>query len=203
VFALLAGTMNLAFASENICLVPVYLDTSTIPDHLKDDFMPTFWAALSTWNNAGGNVRLKFSGLTHEEWNKNAITVRWSVDRGNEPASAANTYMETASWGGLKSAKIEMISDLGWCTTKDNLGCLDMRNVLIHEFGHALGLDHSKVAESVMRLGTYPGESPQYTLDDTDVNNVHALYPPDKGGCIDLDVAFYWGILRNQVASNN
>jgi hypothetical protein len=203
VFTLLIGMMNVAHANDNICVVPVYLDTATIPSHLKVDFMSTFWASLSTWNNTGANVRLQFSGTTQDEWKMNAITVRWSDDRGNEPNSAANTYTESASWGGLKSVKIEMVSDQSWCTKDDNLACLDMRNVLIHEFGHALGLDHSKVEDSVMRLGTYLGEPPQHVLDRTDIKNVGALYPPDKGGCIDLDVAFYWGIRRNQLAANN
>lgn len=54
---------------------------------------------------------------------------------------------------------------------------IDLRSVLTHELGHALGLAHSRNRHAVMRAGILPGTAPHHTLHPDDVNAVCALYP--------------------------
>src|SRR6218665_1576065 len=61
-----------------------------------------------------------------------------------------------------------------------NIYCLsipgyNLRFIVCHEFGHSLGLDHTKVDGSVMTSGTRP-YNPNMTLSDDDIKGVQSLY---------------------------
>jgi peptidoglycan hydrolase-like protein with peptidoglycan-binding domain len=55
-----------------------------------------------------------------------------------------------------------------------NLSTIDLITVAAHEFGHALGLDHSSDRGALM-FPTYSG--PQRFLGQDDINGIRALYP--------------------------
>jgi hypothetical protein len=54
---------------------------------------------------------------------------------------------------------------------------VDLQSVATHEFGHALGLDHSGVAHAVMFPAGDTGESQQRTLSTDDLIGMSFLYP--------------------------
>ncbi|XP_050545974.1 macrophage metalloelastase-like isoform X3 [Daktulosphaira vitifoliae] len=51
----------------------------------------------------------------------------------------------------------------------------NLYQVALHEFGHMLGLDHSKIKFSVMRP-IYPGYNPNYKLKNDDIEGIQELY---------------------------
>ena len=69
----------------------------------------------------------------------------------------------------------------------------DLQSVATHEFGHALGLDHSGIAHAVMFPGGDTGESQQRTLSTDDLIAVAFLYPSSN-------FASYLGTISGQVS---
>jgi hypothetical protein len=69
----------------------------------------------------------------------------------------------------------------------------DLQSVATHEFGHALGLDHSGIAHAVMFPAGDTGESQQRTLSTDDLIAVSFLYPSSN-------FASYLGTISGQVA---
>jgi matrixin len=57
-------------------------------------------------------------------------------------------------------------------------GGMYLEDVMTHEFGHALGLDHSSVATATMYPSISFCSSGARTLDPDDIAGVEALYPP-------------------------
>src|SRR5262249_17810827 len=74
------------------------------------------------------------------------------------------------------------------CSTVGQSGCVstDVQNTVTHEFGHALGLDHSPDSRSTMFAGAELGEISKRVLDDGSVEFVCTVYPAG-GPTLDCD----------------
>jgi hypothetical protein len=72
----------------------------------------------------------------------------------------------------------------------------DLQSVATHEFGHALGLDHSGIAHAVMFPAGDTGESQQRTLSSDDIVGISFLYPSSN-------FASYLGTISGQVTFPN
>ncbi len=66
----------------------------------------------------------------------------------------------------------------------------DLRNLLTHEIGHFIGLDHSEVFDATMEFETRKGQIKKRDLDPDDVAGVCEIFPndfvsvdPDDSGC--------------------
>ncbi len=64
---------------------------------------------------------------------------------------------------------------------RNNVGTMDIRNVVTHEVGHVIGLDHSPIRQSTMYVSGQPGELNKRDLHSDDVEGLCALYPTN--GC--------------------
>jgi hypothetical protein len=73
---------------------------------------------------------------------------------------------------------------------------IDLQSVATHEFGHALGLDHSGIAHAVMFPAGDTGESQQRVLSTDDVIGISFLYPSSI-------FASYLGVISGQVTFPN
>jgi hypothetical protein len=72
----------------------------------------------------------------------------------------------------------------------------DLQSVATHEFGHALGLDHSGIAHAVMFPAGDTGESQQRTLSTDEIIGISFLYPSSNFGS-------YLGSISGQVTFPN
>src|SRR5262249_8818286 len=77
--------------------------------------------------------------------------------------------------GGTDAGDIVFNSNIRWQVNSD----YDLETVALHEFGHALGLDHSAISNAVM-YAYYNGIKQSLTTDDVAaVQSVWGAYPSD------------------------
>jgi hypothetical protein len=95
------------------------------------------------------------------------------------PVIAAHTAVESDPFqGGIRHVVIEIDARRAW--SQDLVvpsSAIDLESVFLHELGHALGLDHSRNQDAVMRAGLKPGQT-RRTLHDDDVTGICVVTKP-------------------------
>lgn len=88
----------------------------------------------------------------------------------------AVTYVYSSTdTGEILEFDIAINVDYPWTTTSES-DSYDLQNSLTHEFGHGLGLDHSKDGDATMYSSTYKGETDKRTLEVDDEQAARYLY---------------------------
>lgn len=147
----------------------------------------TRWAidyASRQWNNRTGQTKLFHSATQHGEANKlpthdnrNLIT-KMSLTG----TRFADFLMVTGPVFKLYGSKYQICEvdiviniDFPWRNNGSTAG-YDVQNVMTHELGHMLGLDHTDVAWATMIEGTNKGDTWKRTLEQDDLNGFNAIY---------------------------
>jgi len=91
-------------------------------------------------------------------------------------AIAAHTAVESDSFqGDIRHVVIEIDAHRAWSQEAVVFpDALDLESVFLHELGHALGLDHSRNQDAVMRAGIKPGQTRRILRED-DVAGICAI----------------------------
>jgi hypothetical protein len=176
--------------------VSYYID-DTAPDAVVEAGIK----AAESWNDAMGREVLVFTGVAKMPRGDELYSSlddthtmiyferNWKNTTGKADTTLATTVWENAS-GSDRIIKGDVILNgetYHYCDAMDvtrNLGAdlelVDAETVLLHEFGHLLGLDHVDVEddpESVMHAKTYIGPSMSFrSLSDGDVHNIRQVY---------------------------
>ena len=66
-------------------------------------------------------------------------------------------------------------NDETWVLGNGTQNDINILEVMTHEFGHVLGLDHSPINEAVM-APFYKGYEPYFALDIDDVRGIQSVY---------------------------
>ena len=101
--------------------------------------------------------------------------------RNETNSSIAQTYRWWNSAGELVDTDI-VFWDASWKFFTGYSGCSGgyyIEEIATHEFGHALGLNHSDVSTATMVAGAYTCATWKGSLDPDDLAAVEAVYPPD------------------------
>lgn len=168
----------------------------------SDEIIDASEEAAKSWNKAIGWDLLRFAGVIAGERERtlygsleDEITViyvedEWRASTGKSDLTLATTVWENdgASDRIVKGDIILNAENYLFVDANQKLGAeveaasiVDAESVLLHEFGHLIGLDHVEVTsdpESVMHAKTYIG--PQMTsriLSNLDRENIRTLYP--------------------------
>jgi hypothetical protein len=172
-----------------------------IDDTAPDAVVEAGIKAADTWNDAMGREVLTFSGVAKmprgdelyssldDTYTMVYFEQNWKNTTGKADTTLATTVWENAN-GSDRIIKGDVILNgetYHFCDAMDvtrNIGetldIVDAETVLVHEFGHLLGLDHVEVEadpESVMHAKTYIGPNMSFrSLSDGDVNNIRQVY---------------------------
>lgn len=130
--------------------------------------------AIASWNGRACSSPLLV--MTDDEDDVSIEVVPVARDWKYGSAIAAHTAVESDPSGGeIRHVVIEIDARRAW--TEDVVAfpqAIDLESVLLHELGHALGLDHSRNQDAVMRAGIKPGQT-RRMLHDDDVAGICAV----------------------------
>lgn len=148
-------------------------------------------ASFAAWSDlAGAAFTFRFDGLTNLEATAGAVgsegtnLVVWRenpaewVAEGNSPLYYAVTTLSfDRCSAALVDADIEVNGGYHTFSTSDDGVAVDIQNVLTHEVGHVVGLDHSADTSAVMYARAAAGETSKRNLKQDDLEGVRYLYP--------------------------
>ena len=140
--------------------------------------------AMNVWNTqSGSSFRYHYGGSASDTStrydNRNVVFFRNTTNGG----AIATTYSWWDSSNRLLDSDI-VVWDGGFRFFTGSSGCGTYANaayledVATHEFGHALGLNHSSSSGATMQSGYSYCSQTQRTLASDDINGAKALYPP-------------------------
>lgn len=155
--------------------ITVYIDNKNVPSHYSPTYYTQVQKALDYWE-AGGNGKLKYTPVLKLVDSENAdVRIRWGEDlqkdQGAPPnvAGAAIPYIVNGRF-----TRVDIILGVGsyqwmkWVPFSDTA----MLAISKHEFGHALGLDHSCDKQDIM----YPSNE--------QINNTNPLFTGKYGSLL-------------------
>ena len=97
----------------------------------------------------------------------------WNQD----PSLLAVTHVWSNSNNEIVHFDIEVNADAVYWSTTGDPNKHDLHNTMTHEFGHALGLEHSDEANASMSSTTSVGELSKRDVHDDDIQGFVSLYP--------------------------
>jgi hypothetical protein len=149
-------------------------------------------AAFATWDSVA-NSNIAFSELaspvTNEVSPVDGVNVVIWIDDASDPAFvakglvASTTTTFVVATGQITDADIALNAVYeSWTTTGDGnfttaSGPYDVQDVLTHELGHFVGLDHVTSRTSAMFPSTYAGSISQRTLSQDEISAMQFIYP--------------------------
>jgi hypothetical protein len=194
-----SGTGNSAFHSLVGWqkTVPYYI-TSEAPDEVVEASQN----AAETWGDAIGQVAMKFMGISEAKRSGDLYSslddettyvyyeANWSSSTSKSSTTLATTVWENANDSDrivrgdviLNAQTYTFLNALNKIPKGVDEGrVVDAETVLLHEFGHLLGLDHigeEEDSDSIMHAKTFIGPGLSFrSLSDGDTQHIRQLYP--------------------------
>lgn len=158
--------------------------------------------AAQTWSDAVGQVVLSFSGVSVSSRGKDLYasldddsTYIYYEHNWSNTTSKSSTTLATTVWENANNSEqivrgdvilnaqtydfVDAMKDIPHDIDENRV--VDAETVILHEFGHLLGLDHideEADADSIMHAKTFIGPNLSFrSLSDGDVSHINQLYP--------------------------
>ena len=120
--------------------------------------------------NAG---ETSITNISHED---DVFSIVFQEDWNEDPEILALTYTWSNSKGEIVHFDIEVNTENFEWSTDGNAEKHDLQNTITHEFGHAIGLDHSQIEEATMAASSSIGEVNKRELHHDDKEGHQHIY---------------------------
>ncbi len=184
----------------------LFWNDNNIPFHINRDVpagldanrvYATIRASFATWSTPTCTcLRFKDGGLTNSKVlgydqkspasNQNIILFqpkKWSPHPSQAVAITSNIFIEDT--GQVVAYDMELNSQNFTFSLdgapRNGKPTMDLQNVVTHEVGHVIGLDHSTVRASTMFTSGLPGETKKRDLHSDDIKALCLIYPVTNG----------------------
>lgn len=145
-------------------------------------------AAAAAWGQTGASFHFMGGGATVASpgacgggGTDGQNTLGWaSQGSGSVLAVTCSWYGGSAGGGFAAASEFDMAIDPKWTWTTGSPINVDLQSVITHEFGHALGLNHSGDSSAVMYF-SYPAGTNRRMLTGDDTAGEQAIYPAGGG----------------------
>jgi hypothetical protein len=177
---------SLATSKWSSTQVPIYINPQNADMSAAAAEAAVLWS-INEWNtHSGTTFQWQYNGQTNQTSTgndgKNIVVFRNSTDGGG---ALASTY----TWWSGSYSRVDsdiVIWDGSYQFFTGTSGCSGagayVEDIATHELGHALGLNHSGVADATMFSGYSYCSQDQRTLAADDIAGAQALYPRSTTG---------------------
>lgn len=216
------------YATWQTNLVTVYVNPANAPSWMSaDQVVASVQAAMNDWNSQGGaNIQLVYGGLTTAGHALDGLNVVSFSPTPKGDGSIAFTFSQWDSSLHLSDSDVVLYLTDGSRTFSyfaDDQDCwavgwnaIYLHDMLTHELGHLLGLEHSDVDGATMHIGYATCSQTQRSLELDDIAGIQALYgatvpplpdpgtipPPPITECVTSGVVYPLGSLLSQTVKN-
>jgi len=162
------------------------IDNTPPPGISRSDFAATVRQAFRAWESQA-EIDIRFvenmSLASAQEVNRGGQVHLVSVDLNGgsglfaEAGIVARTPLQTDQFGNISDADIVLNARDYTFSLDGRGGSYDLLNVLTHEVGHFLGLDHSPIRSATMTPEVAPGQTRLRSLSADDIAGAATLYP--------------------------
>lgn len=166
-----------------------------VSDGLTEELESSVLESFETWTDVDcTGIHIEYAGETSDDYagfdddpdavNRNVVV--WRDEDWSEVSSSQAFALTSVSYnprtGEVADADIEINSDVFDInvTSEPDDEHVDLRNTLVHEIGHFVGLDHTDEREATMYGSARLGETKKRTLHQVDIDGVCDIYPEDE-----------------------
>ncbi len=134
--------------------------------------------AGANWSFTGGGASGAGTGACNGSGLDSSNVVGWASQSGSVLAVTCTWYSQTSNPAPAIEFDMEIDPDWAW-TTGGSIN-IDLQSVVLHEFGHALGLAHS-LSQSAVMYASYCQGCDKRTLTADDIAGLKSLYGTGGG----------------------
>ena len=152
------------------------------PNLSEEEVVKAIKDAALEWSGDlhGANTAFQYDGTSKNmgaDLSDDVHLVSFDTTWNQDPSLLAVTHVWSNSNNEIVHFDIEInADDVYWSTTGDP-NKHDLHNTMTHEFGHALGLEHSDEAHASMSSTTSIGELSKRDVHEDDIQGFVSLYP--------------------------
>jgi matrix metalloproteinase-14 (membrane-inserted) len=183
VLLLVTGSALLAYSVKPHAwptMTVAYRVNPQTPDAAPAAVLAAVQAGANAWHDqAGIAFRWSYAGTTTQTAvvldHQNIVIFRPE----SNGSTLATTYWWTDAQGNFVDADVKFW-DAGHLLVAGDTGCTNgfyIRDIAAHEFGHALGMNHSSISTATMYPTMSTCSSSWRSLDSDDIAGVRTLYP--------------------------
>jgi len=181
-------------SNQHVCEIPVYVNTTT---DIDKSFYPlwsqTIYDSIEMWNKVNAGFYLKIMSWNFKGDRREGAIVISAFDTIAYGSNViGKTFTLDKGSGMIAYSRVLINPKDEYCTGTDTFNCYSLKNVALHEIGHALGLPHSLGVESIMTSGVNRGDASLKQIPEADVAAVKAMFPSSGSGCANHETSLSW-----------
>jgi hypothetical protein len=132
--------------------------TFQIEQSVPENFRVAIVNAADDWNRSSGKTLIKISPdiASSDQWKIDGKNMIYWINQSGVFTTSSQQAKSLLRWQGMAMSDVDILINASdwkfYLTEPENTSALHLESLMVHEFGHALGLIHQPLSKSVMYM---------------------------------------------------